>query len=217
MLVTKCRKTDVIIQKPKTQNQNEDNQAMSSRLRDLPEWLEEFTDNLEDTEVPASAHISHDSEPERHMNVASRKHSVCTHFPKDRNCEVCKRTNITRAPCRRRNGEPVPQAEKCGDLRIAGHKVLNEGSEARNNHRHAIVVQDLATQWIQPYSCKTQTSQETERGLQKFSSRRKSRKSFTLTIYWHLANLVKTNHGSIVRRHSIDLRQMAWLKEWYAE
>ena len=26
------------------------------RLRDLPEWLEEFTDNLEDTEVPAPAH-----------------------------------------------------------------------------------------------------------------------------------------------------------------
>ena len=31
------------------------------------------------------------------------KHSVKTHFPKDRNCEIWKRTKITKAPCRRRN------------------------------------------------------------------------------------------------------------------
>ena len=30
------------------------------------------------------------------------------------------------------------------------------------------MVQDLATQWIQSYPCKTKTSQETERSLQKF-------------------------------------------------
>ena len=40
------------------------------------------------------------------------KHSVKTHFPKDRNCEICQRTKITRAPCRRRNGGAVPRAEK---------------------------------------------------------------------------------------------------------
>ena len=28
------------------------------------------------------------------------KHNVHTHFSKDRNCEICKRTKITRAPCR---------------------------------------------------------------------------------------------------------------------
>ena len=43
----------------------------------------------------------------------------------------------------------------------------SEGCESRNNHRYAIVVQDLATQWIQSYPCKTKTSQETERSLQK--------------------------------------------------
>ena len=55
---------------------------------------EEFTDNLEGTEVPAPAHISQDSDSERHTNVVSksRKHGVETHFPKDRNCEVCLRT-----------------------------------------------------------------------------------------------------------------------------
>ena len=36
------------------------------------------------------------------------------------------------------------------------------------NHRRAVVVQDLSTQWIQAYPCKTKTSQETQRRLQKF-------------------------------------------------
>ena len=96
------------------------------------------------------------------------KHSVYTHFPKDRNCEICKRTKITRAPCRRRNGEAVPHATNFGDLTTADHKVLSDNCESRNNHRYAVVVQDLATQWIQSYPCKTITLQETQRSLQKF-------------------------------------------------
>ena len=39
----------------KTKNQNEDNVEVSrNRLRDLPEWSEEFTESLEDKELPAS-------------------------------------------------------------------------------------------------------------------------------------------------------------------
>ena len=88
--------------------------------------------------------------------------------PKDRNCEICKRTEITIAPCRRRTGEAVPRALNFGDLITADHKVVSENCEFRNNHRYAVVVQDLATQWIQAYPCKNKTSQETQRSLQKF-------------------------------------------------
>ena len=86
-------------------------------LRDFPEWLEGFTDNLEDTEVHAPAHISQDSDSERPTKVVSksRKHSNYTHLPKDRNCEFCLRTKMTRASCRRRTGEAPPRAEKFGD------------------------------------------------------------------------------------------------------
>ena len=87
---------------------------------------------------------------------------------KDRNCEICQRTKITRVPCRRRNGGAVLRAENFGDLITADHKVLSDNCESRNNHRYAVVVQDLATQWIQAYPCKTKTSQETQRSLQKF-------------------------------------------------
>ena len=134
----------------------------------IPEWLENFTEYLEIAEVIVSAHISHDSDSERPTKVASRKHSIFTHFPKERNCEVCLWAKMTRAPCRRRTGEDVPRAEKFGDLITTNHKVLFEEGESRNNHRYAVVVQDLATKWIPSGPCGTKTSEETEEGLRLF-------------------------------------------------
>ena len=66
------------------------------------------------------------------------KHSVFSHFPKDRNFEICHRTKITRAPCRRRVGGAVPRAENFGDVITADHKVLSDNCESRNNHRCAV-------------------------------------------------------------------------------
>ena len=124
------------------------------------------------TEFPESrdshASSSHGSSLEPTRSADLGKLSIYTHFPKDRNCEICQRTKIKRAPCRRRIGGAVPRAENFGGLITANHKVLSEGCEPRNNHRHAIVVQDLATQWLQSYPCKTKTSQEIQRSLQKF-------------------------------------------------
>ena len=102
------------------------------------------------------------------VEPGSSKHgvSVSTHFPKDPNCDICLKTKITRASCRRRAGTVVCRAEHFGDLIPAYHKFLSKGSESRNNHRYA-VVQDLATQWIQSYPCK-KTSQETQKSLMKF-------------------------------------------------
>ena len=102
------------------------------------------------------------------MEPGSGEHSVYTHFPKDQNSDICLKTKITRSSCRRRAGAVVPRAEHFGDLIPADHKVLSERCESRNNHRYAVVVQDLATQWIQSYPCETKTSQETDRTLQKF-------------------------------------------------
>ena len=85
-------------------------------------------------------------EPTLARRAGLGKHSVKTHFPKDRNCEICQRTKITRATCRRRVGGVVLRAENFGDMITADHKVLSEGCESRNNHRYAVVVQDLTTQ-----------------------------------------------------------------------
>ena len=127
---------------------------------EILEWLQELRENLVDDEVPehrdSHASSSHEAsvEPTPKRREDLGKHSVKTHFRQDRNCEICHRTKITRAPCRRRKGEAVPRAENFGDLITADHKVLSENCESRNNHRYAVVVQDLATQWIKSYPCK---------------------------------------------------------------
>ena len=164
-------------QTPKT-NKKETTIARGNPLHsdnsEIPEWLQEFRENLVDDEIPlqgdSHASSSHETslEPIHMRREELGKHNVHTHFPKDRNCEICKRTKITRAPCRRRKGEAVPRADNFGDLITADHKVLSDNCESRNNHRYAVVVQDLATQWIQAYPCKNKTSQETQRSLQKF-------------------------------------------------
>ena len=141
---------------------------------EIPEWLQDFRRNLVDDEIPvhedSHASSSHEvsSEPTSNRREDLGKHSVFSHFPKDRTCEICQRTKITRVPCRRRNGGAVPQAANFGDLITADHKVLSDNCESRHNHRYAVVVQDIATQWIQAYPCETKTSQETQRSLQKF-------------------------------------------------
>ena len=115
-------------------------------LRDLPEWSE----NLEDEGVLASwdtpASTSRKSHSELPRKAVSEKHTVFVHFPKDRNCEVCKRTKITWVLCRKRIGDAALRAENFGDLKAAYHKVFSEGCESQNNHRYAVVVQDVATQ-----------------------------------------------------------------------
>ena len=113
-------------------NESHDQERGDPCYSEIPEWLQEFTENLVDDRVPehtdSHASSSHGSslEPTLSRSADLGKHSVYTHFPKDRNCEICKRTKITRATCRRRNGEAVPRAEKFGDLITADHKVLSE-------------------------------------------------------------------------------------------
>ena len=129
---------------------------------EIPEWLQEFRENLVDDEIPLQEGSQANSSHEVSLELTTKRreelgmHSVKTHFPKDRNCEICQRTKITRAPCRRRIGGAVPRAENFGDFITADHKVLSEGCESRNKHRYAVVVQDLATQWIQSNPCKKQ-------------------------------------------------------------
>ena len=55
----------------------------------------------------------------------------------------------------------MPRAEIFGDSITADHKVLSEECESRNSHRYAVVVQDLATQWLHSYRCKTKSSHKT--------------------------------------------------------
>ena len=97
----------------KNPNKNEDDERVRGNpLRDPPDWLQKFTENLVDDSVPdhpdAPASSSRESSLEPRGKVVSGKHSIYTHFPKDRNCDICLRTKITRAPFRKRTGTVVP-------------------------------------------------------------------------------------------------------------
>ena len=103
---------------PKT-NKKETTMELGNPLySEIPEWLQEFKEKLVDDKIPAhgDSHASsfHEApvEPKFKRREDLGKHSVYTHFPPDRNCEICKRTKITRAPCRRRSGGAVPRAQK---------------------------------------------------------------------------------------------------------
>ena len=83
----------------------------------LAEWLQDFKENLVDKNVCPYQHSrssSHElpTEPRAKVVPDSGKHNVYTHFPKDRNCEICLWTKITRASCRRNTGTVVPKAEE---------------------------------------------------------------------------------------------------------
>ena len=190
---------------------------------EIPEWLQEFRENLVDDEIPlqggSHASSSHEAslEPITKRREDLGKHSVYTHFPKDGNFEICKRTKITRAPCRRRKSEAVPRAVNFGDLITADHKVLSDNCESRNNHRYAVVVQDLATQWIQAYPCKKQLHKKPREACKSSWNPTGNQKSFTLTIPWNSEKLVKIFPGIIARLHHIDRRLMVLRKEQCAE
>ena len=162
---------------------------------EIPEWLQEFRENLVDDAIPlrGSSHASSSHEASLEPTIKRRedlgKHSVCSHVPKDRNCEICKRTKITRAPCRRRKGEAVLRAVNFGDLITADHKVLSDNCESRNNHRYAVVVQDLATQWIQAYPCQKQDFTRNPEKLAEVPATREETKSH---LHWQFLRIRKS-------------------------
>ena len=146
--------------------------AQRDLLRDLREWLQEFTGKRVDGEASvSSSEALGPSEPRRPdplPRVGSGKHNAFTHVPKDRNHEVCRRTNFTRVPCRKRTSGHILCVEKLGHLLTVDEKVHNEEWESRNRHRYAVLVQDLDTQWSQASTCKTKISQKPAKTIQKF-------------------------------------------------
>ena len=208
--------------KEKTNKNGDNENVRGNPLRDLPEWLEEFTENLVDESVPAhrdapaSSSRESASEPRVKVMSGSGKHSIHTHFPKDKDCEICKRTKITRAPCRKRTGTAVPRAENIGDLITADHKVLSEGCESRNNHLICCHGTRSGNSMDSIKSVQNQNFSETERAYKSSWSRRGNPKSFTLTISWNLAKLVKVFPGIIVRQHLTVQKQMGLQREQYA-
>ena len=100
-----------------TENKNkngDDEELRSELLQEVPEWLQDFKENVAHKDVqphqysPSSSHEL-PREPRAKVVPGLGKHSLYTHFPKDRNCDICLRTKITRASCRRRIVQSCPE------------------------------------------------------------------------------------------------------------
>ena len=175
-----------------------------------------FRHGLVDENVPEHRDASSSSYEllvEPRAKVVASKHNIYILCPKDPNCDVCLRTKITRAYCRRRTGTVVPRAEIFGDLITADHKVLGDD----------IIIDTLwryKTWLLSGYNLthvKRKLLRKPREACKGSWSRPGNPKSFTLTIPWNLANLVKNFLGIIVREHRTNQRRMGLLREQCAE
>ena len=203
---------------PKSQDQiqNEDHeQVRRNPCSDIPEWLQEFRENLVDERVHTRVLLMN------HLyNLWEVWTWVSTVFilTSDRNCAISRRTKITRASCRRRTGTVVPRAEQFGWLDHSGSQsfqwrmwiskqssICNRGARLGYSMDPVVSVQNKNFSGNTKGACKSSWS------------RIRSLKSFTLTIPWNLARPVKIFRGIIVRQHHTDQKQMWFLREQCAE
>ena len=121
---------DPLLESTETENKNKNEEREEGQrfFALLPDRLQEFRENLVDESASTEPwrnpeQGSQDTsksfhelpmEPRAKVEPVSGKHSVCTHFPKDPNCDACLKTRITRASCRRRTGTVELRAEHFG-------------------------------------------------------------------------------------------------------
>ena len=144
---------------------------------ELPEWLQPFTEGWTrgsssstdvpppDVTIPAPALPPFAHPPAKPTsNKAGRKNNVFNHCPK---------TQIAKYADTRKLGE---RHAKKKSRRSDGQNFINNRKVWRYDNtrpqssqwRSRIQVQDLTTQWIQSYPCKTKATQETQRSLRTF-------------------------------------------------
>ena len=98
----------------------------------------------------------------------SGKHSIYVHVPKDKKCDICLKTKLIRASCRRLAGTVVPRAENVGDLITADHKKISVEDVNLETIIDTLSWYKTWQQWTQSYPRKTITSQEIHKNLIKF-------------------------------------------------
>ena len=66
------------------------------------------------------------------------KHNICTHFPKDLDCDICRRNEPQKAGCESKGVkacDSLPVPVKFGDAGTLDHKIMNEDDASRDRWR----------------------------------------------------------------------------------
>ena len=119
-------------------------------LRDLRRWLEDSA--VEEPQARSSHEPLH---PEPPPKVVSGKHSTFTHFPNDRNCEVCKKDQNYEVSFKKTNWRNSTSSGKVGHLIAADHKFSTRRVNRGTITEYTVVVQELSSQLMQSYPSKT--------------------------------------------------------------
>ena len=109
----------------------------------------------------------------------------------------------------------IETAERFGDVITADHKVLDEEQESSLPHKYAVIVQDMATQWIQRYPCKIKSAQETQRSRRKFLRPEEHPSSINTDNCLELVKVWEELNWNHERSTLADPKQMELLNELY--
>ena len=203
-----------ISERARTRNHMQEKQdriETDDQTQGIPDWLHDFT------AIPEEVNSDSEGSAKVFDKSRFRKHSILLIFQRTDIATYALRTTNTRSPCRRLHEGTIPRAEIFGDSITADHKVLIGEGVSRNNHRYAVVVQDLATQWIQSFPCKTKTSQETEKSLRKLLEPSQKLKVNYTDNSLEFGESCEEYHGIIELPHLIDQKQMGLQTELYDE
>ena len=147
-----------------------------------------------------------------------RKQSIYTHFPEDRNCDVCFEDQNYEVSMQKTPTGIYSASRNIRDLITADHKVLNEECESRKTITDTLSwFKILPLRGYNLNRVKLKLCGKRNRACESSSSHQESQRSFTLTILWNWEIPVKIYHGIIGRQHLIDLRRTALLSELYVE
>ena len=141
---------------------NEDHERHS----EIPEWLQEFKENLVDCRVLESRDSHWSSSHGLSIEFARstdlvKKILILT--SRHRNYKIFETSKIARHLCRRRIDGAAPPAENFHDLSTADHYALSQWRLwISNNHRFSVVIEDLIIRWIQSYPYKKNFSGNTK-------------------------------------------------------
>ena len=93
--------------------------------------------------------------PNLRQKVVSGKQSTFTHFPNDRNCEVCRKDQNHEVSFQKTNWGNSTSSGKVGHLIAADHKFSTRKVNRGTITEYAVVVQELSSQLLQSYPSKT--------------------------------------------------------------
>ena len=188
---------------PKTKIKRGNEETAGNRLRDLPEWFEEFAENPEDAGELASrdtlANTSHDSDSGRPTKVGIEKALYLYSLP-----ERPKLRNTQENQDYKGSLQEDALVMQYLEQTTFGDLTLTDPTRTRGKISCHSMDSLLSVQ-NQDFSGDGKADS--------FSSRRKCRKSSIQKILWNVANPVKNHHGIIVHQRLTDQKQIGLLRE----